>query len=259
MTNVEWRMKSELFRSERINMKSTKVMIGMLLLLTLAWLAGCSGTGASTAEPQSATSGSALDTSYEGALPVMNQLALGTLQVEGTDSAISAEQAAKLLPLWQALRGVLSSRNPAQAEIDVVLKQIESGMTADQIAAIRDMRLTQSALVEWAQSNGVSLGGAFGQDGGGQGGGFSDLRATVQAGGEVPPELQATMEARRAQGGDGFGGFSPEAQATFQAGGGLSPEARATLQAQGGPGRNRGASLAIIDAIIELLTSRANS
>ncbi len=244
------------------------VVIGIMLILTVAWLAGCSGTGASSAEPQSATSGSALDTSYEGALPVMNQLALGTLQVEGTGRAVTTEQAAQLLPLWQALRGVLSSQNPAQAEIDVLLKQIESGMTADQMAAIRAMQLTQSSLVEWAQSNAVSLGGAFGADGfpggtlgqdGGQGGAISpDLRATIQAGGEIPPEIQATIEARRAQGGGGSGDLPPEAQATFQARGGLSPEARATLQAQGGPGGFRGAGLPIIDRLIETLAARVN-
>ena len=216
---------------------------------------------------QSATSGSALDTSYEGALPVMNQLALGTLQVEGTGRAVTTEQASQLLPLWQALRSVLSSQNPAQAEIDALLKQIESGMTADQVAAIRDMQLTQSSLVEWAQSNGVSPGGALGP-GGFPGGALSpaDLRATIQAGGEIPPEIQATIEARRAQGGGGFGDFSPEARATFEAGGGqrfgpggtLSPELRATFQAQGGRGGFRGGGLPIIDRLIEMLTARAN-
>ena len=244
-------------------MKCINIIVVMVLVMVSLAACGGAGAAATVEAPGNAgnSGGTALDTSYAGALPVLNQLALGTLQVEGTDSAVSADQAAQLLPLWQALRGVLSNSNPAQAEIDVVLKQIESGMTAEQIAAIRDMRLTQSALVEWVQSNGLNLGGAFGPGGGGPGGGFSDLRATVQAGGEIPPELQATIEARRAQGGGGSGGFSPEAQATFQAGGGLSPEARATLQAQGGPGgfRGGGASLAIIDAIIELLTSRANS
>ena len=200
-------------------MKRTRIILTIIVVLNVAMLAGCSGTGASSAGSQPATSGSALDTSYEGALPVMNQLALGTLQVEGTDNAITAGQASTLLPLWQALRGALSSQNAAQTEIDALLKQIESGMTADQIAAIRDMRLTQSSLVEWAQSNGVSLGGAFGP-GGGQGGGFADLRATIQAGGEIPPEIQATIEAQRAQGGGGSGNPPPEVRATIEAGGG---------------------------------------
>lgn len=238
-------------------MKRTRIILAISVVLSATALAACSGTGASSAGPQSATSSTALDTSYPDALPVQSQLALGTLQVEGTDNAVTTEQAAQLLPLWQALRGVLSSQNPAQVEIDALLKQIESGMTADQLAAIRDMQLTQASLVEWAQSNGVSLGGALGP-GGGQGGGFSDLRATIQAGGEIPPELQATLEARRAQGGGGFGNFSPEAQATFQAGGGPSPETRATLQAQGGPAGFRGAGLPIIDRVVEMLTARVN-
>ncbi len=240
-------------------MKRTKIILAIGVVLSVAALAGCSGAGAASGESQPATSNTALDTSYPDALPVQQQLALGTLQFEGTARAVSAEQAARLLPLWQGLRGVLSSQNPAQAEIDALSKQIESGLTADQLAAIRDMQLTQTALFEWARSNGVSLGGGqrFGP-GGGEGGGFADLRATIQAGGEIPPELQATLEARRAQGGGPFGNFSPEAQATFQAGGGPSPEARATLQAQGGPGGLRGAGLPMIDRLIEMLTARAN-
>ncbi|MGH2593126.1 MAG: hypothetical protein ACRDGG_06405 [Anaerolineae bacterium] len=241
-------------------MKCINLIIVMMLVMVPLAACGGAGVAATVEAPGNAgnSASTALDTSYEGALPVMNQLALGSMLLDDTGQALSAEQAAKLLPLWQALRGVLSSQNPAQAEIDALLKQIESGMTADQIAAIRDMQLTQSSIVEWAQSNGVSLDGAFGP-GSGQGGGFSpELRATIQAGGEMPPEIQATIEARRAQGGGGFGDFSPEAQATFQAGGGLSPEARATLQAQGGPGGFRGASLAILDRLIDLLEARAS-
>jgi hypothetical protein len=123
----------------------------------------------------------------------------------------------------------------------------------------------------------LPVGGAFGPDGG-PGGGFSaDVRATIQAGGEIPPELQATFEARRAQGGDGQGfgprgTISPELRATIEAGGGppgfglrgtISPDQRATIEAGGGPGgfgfRGGGENVALLNRLVETLTTRASS
>ncbi len=243
-------------------MKRGKMMLTNLIL-ALILVASCSPNAASTPEAQDAVAGDALVAEA--------QLALGTLLLEDTDQAIAAGQASQLLPVWQALRSVLTSQNPAQAEIDALLKQIEKTLTPEQVATIRDMQLTQSSLLEWARSNGLQLGGPAGAEGGGPGGPFSaELRATIQAGGEIPPEVQATLEARRAQGGFGprggqaeGGGFSPELRATLQAGGEIPPEIRATFEARGGsPGgfgaiRGGGASLALIDRVIALLEVRS--
>ncbi|NPV09959.1 MAG: hypothetical protein HPY83_18600 [Anaerolineae bacterium] len=86
-----------------------------------------------------------------------NRLALGTFYLEGTGMAVTPEQAAKLLPLWQMLKALYSSDASAQAEINAVLTQLEKGMTAEQMQAIRDMNLTPEQMVELMQSLGIEM------------------------------------------------------------------------------------------------------
>ena len=185
-------------------MKKLWMTLG-ITVLTVFVLAGCGGaagapapapTQAAEAAPAAAAapavaaapaSGSttALDTTYEGALSQRNQLLLGTLMLEESDWPVAAEQARTLLPLWQGIRGTMRSGAAAQAEIDALLKQIEAAMTADQIAAIREMKLTQAELQAWAKSQGLSVGTGEGAGAGaGQGGGqalSAEARATRQA------------------------------------------------------------------------------
>ena len=81
-----------------------------LLALTAIVLVGCGGGEAAPAEapavaPADEGGGGAStsvvpDTSYPDALDVRSQLALGTMQLEGTGNAVTAEQAQALLPLW---------------------------------------------------------------------------------------------------------------------------------------------------------------
>ena len=82
-------------------MKPTHILFLILALV----LSACSGQA--TPAPALTSSDSYvspnLDTTFEGALPVRNQLTLGTLELDGTPNAITAEQAQTLLPLWQAL------------------------------------------------------------------------------------------------------------------------------------------------------------
>ena len=153
-----------------------------LITLTFALaLAACGG--AATPAPASAPDtylSPNLDTTYEGALSARNQLLLGALELDGTPDAITTEQAATLLSLWQALKSTTQSGAAAQAEVSALLSQIESAMTAEQLAAVREMQLTQTDLQEWAAANGITLGGGTGQPGSGQG--LSpEARATRQA------------------------------------------------------------------------------
>ena len=196
--------------------------VGLVLILAVGVLAGCGGEQATPA-PADESAGetytsASLDTSYDGALNASSQLVLGTLQLEETDYAVTPEQAASLLPLWQAMQGGVT----AQAEVNALLKQIEGTMTQEQLSAITAMQLTQDDLRTWAQSRGLSLGAPPGAqppggDKGGQGGGR----------GELSPE---EMEALRA---------------TAEAGGGRA----------GGAGTNQLAIL--LEPLVELLTQRA--
>ena len=182
-----------------------RVPVSLLVLLTILVLAACGRNGdAETASAEEAASNvsqestgqtasnpdsaSALDRSYEGALPPTNQLILGILVLEDTDDAVTAAQASTMLPLWQALQ---SGTIQNQTERAAVLRQIEGTLTDTQIDAIGSMQLTFTDMSDWAQSNGIEL-PQFGQGGGqgqgqgqggpgGFGGAFADMSQEERA------------------------------------------------------------------------------
>ena len=153
---------------------------------------------------QSGDTGSSaqLNEGYADALPVQTQLALGTMLLEDSDLAIDGDQAAALLPLWQAVQSLTTSGTAADAEISAVFNQIQAGMATEQIAAIADMQLTPEAMRSLVQEGVISIdvgdvkrdssdeatgGGARG--GGPPGGGGDAL------GGQADPARQATRQA----------------------------------------------------------------
>ncbi|MCJ7736650.1 MAG: hypothetical protein MUQ10_04960, partial [Anaerolineae bacterium] len=104
-------------------------IVGLVVVVLAAMLAGC-GAGESTevesgGDASSGYTSAVLETSYEGALNVQNQLIFGTLRLEETEDTVTPEQAGKLLPLWQSLQGGVT----AEAEVNAVMKQIEGTMT----------------------------------------------------------------------------------------------------------------------------------
>lgn len=215
--------------------------VGLLLVLVLAVaLTGCSEL-MPAAEPTPAAPGGGwgydsayLTMSYEGALPVTSQLMLGTMELEGTEHAVTPAQAKTLLPLWQAFQGNTLRDN---AERSAVLAQIEKTMTPAQMEAIAAMQLTFSDMQTWAESQGISMS----PPGGGQGGPSSDARATMQA--RFGNMTEAEREAMRA---------------TAQAGGGLPGGGQGG--GQGGEGRRMGGAGMMgpmLEPLIELLTQRA--
>jgi hypothetical protein len=221
--------------------------IGLALASAVVVLAGCGGgeateVPADAGESESYTS-AVLDTSYTDALNVSTQLVLGTIRLEETENAVTPEQAAALLPLWQALRGGVT----APAEVNAVLKQVEGTMTDEQLAAIAAMQLTREDLQAWMEERGPGVGGGFPR-----GDEDPDVRATRQAefgGGEMPPQ----MATRRAE----FENMSDEEReamrATAQAGGGFPGGAGA-----GGRGGAGGRQLNfLLNPLIELLEARA--
>lgn len=152
------------------------------LIVALA-LTACGTTAAPSVVPNSETYTSPnLDATYENALAPRLQLTLGSLKLAETNTPITSEQAAVMLPLWQALLNMTRTGNSAQAEVNALLVQIEALFTADQLAAIREMKLTSADIQTWASANGVTLGSGSGQPGSGQGSGMSpEARATRQA------------------------------------------------------------------------------
>jgi hypothetical protein len=126
-----------------------------LLILTLI-LTACSGGAANAAGPGSSTqSGPAA-----GELSTSMQVAIGTLKLDETENAVTAEQAAELLPLWQTLNVLYNSDTAATEEIDALITQIGETMTDKQTAAILAMNLTRQDMMSVMQSQGMALGSA---------------------------------------------------------------------------------------------------
>ena len=150
----------------------------------------------------------------EDALPVRNQLLIGTLKLEGSELAVTQEQATQLLLLWQASAALSRSGTGAPEEIAAVVSQIEATMTQAQIAAIAEMQLTRESMQLMAQEMGLTMG-----DGSGDGAGGTN-RGQGQ---ELSAEEMATREAERAE------------------------------------RTSSGATTALLDMLIEMLTSRSQA
>ena len=153
-----------------------KVFFATIMFLVVA-LASCASATETTSTSDTYVSVN-LPVDYESALSARNQLALGSLNLDGTPNAITPDQAVVLLPLWQALRSLQSSGSPASEEVNAVLVQIEATMTPEQLSAIREMQLTFTEMQSWATANGIEVGVNGGQQGQNS---SPEARATRQA------------------------------------------------------------------------------
>ena len=187
-------------------------------------------------------------------LPSVMQMLVGTFKLEGTDQAVDAEQAAKLLPLWKAYNSLSSSNSAAQKEVTALVKQIENTMTSKQRQAITEMKLSFQDVSTVAQAQGIEMAmGGPGQRGAG------GAQGAMPEGG-MPPEA---MGGGMPGGGGGMpGGGMPGG------GGGMPPGG-------GGPGGFGGersssesssvtnfgpqGTTALIEALIKLLETKVAS
>jgi len=94
----------------------------------------------------SATTTSTVSTSNN--LSTAAELALGTLKLEGTNTAVTSTQAIQLLTLWEGYQSLSDSDTSSQVEVEALVKQIQGTMTTDQIRAIEAMKLTDQSMSE---------------------------------------------------------------------------------------------------------------
>lgn len=179
-----------------------------------------------------------LNEAYADALPIMSQLAVGTIQLEETDLLVDEALAAEILPLWQVVQSLSSSETAASVEITAVLNQIQDLMSPQQLAAIANMSLTQESLTAMLESGAIT----FGRGAGGRG---QNADGTVEGG--------ATAGFTPGQGG-GPGGGGPGGGG-LGGGSGLSEDDMATRQAQfaSGEGVAGVQDGALVGAVIRLL------
>jgi hypothetical protein len=216
-------------------MKKTFITV---LLLTLI-LTACGASSTQRANPAGDTNGN--NGSFGTApLPLAMELVVGTFKLEGTDNAVTAEQAAKLLPLWQVYKDLSASTSAAQEEIDALAQQIQETMTPEQVQAITDMKLTRREIFQTMQDLGIASANRPNASGTPRPGGNG-------FGGGAP-------------GGGAPGGGAPGGGQGFNNGENLSPQQIATFQARrsqnGGSGQLNRIPPALYDALIKLLQSK---
>ena len=119
-------------------------------------------TQAVTANNNSTT----LNTNYADAAPVEMQLLVGIFKLESTTQAITSEQAKSLITHLTSLQG----NNLTQDQITSVVEQMQAVLTADQIAAIAHMQITQESAMTIMQEQGLSMGAPGQGNGPGNGG-----------------------------------------------------------------------------------------
>jgi len=230
--------------------KSRLYFVG-LACLAAAMLVGCKSGSPSTPAAASKSTGSAytsklFTTSYTGALDASSQLMLGMLKLEGTDNAITAEQARTMLQVMQSLQGqVLKS----DAERNAVWANIEAQLTPAQSSAIADLHLTQDDLQTWTRDNGQGMGAGPMPGGAGPQG--------TPGAGPLPP---GTPGARPGQGGAGPQG----APGAGSGQGGTRPQGTpgappAFGGAAAGTGGGTGQSNVLLNALVRLLTQKSGA
>jgi len=210
----------------------------LIVVLALVVLVGCGQVQEIQVETApSSGENSETPSSLRGLEPV-TRLALSTLKLEDTESAVTVAQAAELLPLWRMIEG---GTLKSDTETNAVLKQIEGLMSGPQLAAINSMVLENEDVQAWMQEQGVEMPVLpFGQGGpAGQGG---------------PGALQNLSAEERTKMREELSNMSAEERATRMAEMGIErPDGGAAAR----PGGGLGQSNALLGALIELLTERA--
>jgi len=214
-------------------MKKFTFTILTILILTLT---ACASSAANQASPASGNqSGPAT-----GELPATTQLILGTFKLEDTDQAVTVEQAAELLPLWQTLQVLSESDTAAQQETAALITQIQETMIAAQTQAITDMNLSREDMMS------VMQGQASGQNSNSQNGNSSNNSGrNFGSGGMPPPD-------------GGFPGGGPGMGSGGQ-GQNVTADQIATAQAARQAGGGNVVPPALINALIEFLKQKAGS
>lgn len=238
--------------------------VGLMILALVA----CSslnlpGTNAAASQQQ-AQNGAGVANFDPAKMPVEQKLGYGTLKLEGTPQAITAEQAKTLLPLWKAVKALNTSSTTSTAEINALYKQIQDSLTPDQVQAIQTMTWTNTDMAATMKQYGIQQ--AQGQ------GGFANLS----------PEQRATRVAQfQAQGGGnrtggggnggagfagggGGGGFAGGGPGGFAGGGQNGQTVQRTPNPQRTPGaggarRGGGFNTLFADAVIKLLQQKAGA
>lgn len=220
-------------------MKRT-IGVASLLLVCMLSLTACAAKQAKSAADGAPDGGAP-------SLPMVTQLLAGTFKLEGTDQAVDAEQAAKLLPLWKAYNTLSRDSSAVQKELAALTSQIEKTMTAEQRKAINEMKLSFQDVSAIAQAQGIEMAmrGPSGRTGAG------GAQNGMPAGGMPPEAMGGGMPGGGIPDGGGMPGGGPGG---FPGGGRSSSSESSSVTHFGVQG-----TTALIEALIKLLESKVAS
>jgi hypothetical protein len=187
--------------------KKAHFLISIVILLSLVLVACSSKNNSSNSTGNTAADGS----NNSAALSPVNKLLVGPLKLEETDQAVTADEAAQLLPLWQAYRSLSNSQTAAEAEVDGLVKQIEATMNSTQLSTIDAMNLTNNDLLQLMQSMGGPQGTPNPQATPGAGFPSGNIAGGNFPQGMEPPSLSGggTTGGNRPSGGGAISGGGP--------------------------------------------------
>ncbi len=178
--------------------------------------------------------------------PVKNKLAVGMLELEGSDLAITPAQAKELLPLWKAVKSLSKDSNTTSDEMAALYLQIEGALTASQVQAIEKLDLSTGDLTALVQKY--------------------EAQTSVSSSSTTPTTSQS---AQSAQGGPGGPGGDIQGIAMQDPGlGGIIDGAPSAMQSSPSKTSSSGASgtlnqsnlnLLLADPVISLLSTRLAS
>lgn len=131
----------------------TTILLALLTLLLVLSLTSCSATNGAQSSEAEVTG--PLTEDYDDAPPIITQLVVGTIRLGNGDLAVDAAQAAELLPLWKAYRGLSASDSSSSLELEALVEQIQETMTTEQIEAIAQM---VTAKIRWPWPKSGALG-----------------------------------------------------------------------------------------------------
>jgi hypothetical protein len=127
--------------------KKTLFLVSALILIFS--LTACSAVQLPWASASGSTQTASL--SNFASQPVKNKLAVGLLDLQGSDLALTTAQAKELLPLWKAVKSLSIDSNTTPGEMAALYAQIEGVLTASQLQAIQKLALSASELTALMQ------------------------------------------------------------------------------------------------------------
>jgi hypothetical protein len=229
-----------------------KISISLLLMLAMFSLAACGSLnlpGIGQVLGQAAQTPGAFNPKQ---MTVEMKLAMGTLQLEKTDLAVTSEEAKQLLPLWKGVKSLGASETASQEEIQALYVQIKETMTTEQVQAIEEMDFAPEEFQALMKELGIQM--PQGRPGGDQQNLTQEQRATrvAQFQGQNQGAGRQGMRPEMGQGGD----------PRFMLPGGAPEQGNARQTPAAGQRGSRGAmglNSMFIDPLLKLLQERAGS